>query len=39
MTIRKLRAVLVKEREKQHELIWNNVFILMNAKGGGGGIN
>ena len=33
MTIRKLRAVLEKEREEQHKSIWNTVFILINARG------
>ena len=35
MTIRKLRAVLEKEREEQHESIWNTVSI----RRGGGGID
>ena len=35
MIIRKLRAVLEKEREKQHESKGNTVFILVNAGGGG----
>ena len=36
-TIRKLRAVLEKERKERHKSIWNTVFILINAGGGGGG--
>ena len=33
MTIRKLRAVLEKEREEQRKSIWNTVFILINVRG------
>ena len=33
MTIRKLRAVLEKEREEQHKSIWNSVFIPINIRG------
>ena len=35
MTIRKLLTVLDKERKKQHESIWNTLFIIINAVGGG----
>ena len=37
-TIRKLRAVLEKERKERHKSIWNTVFILINAGGRGGGV-
>ena len=33
MTIRKLWAVLEKEREEQHKSKWNTVFILINVRG------